>query len=42
MEKFDLILVLKNSRVIEQGTHRQLMEQGGRYYRLYQRQVRRV
>ena len=42
MEKFDLILVLKNSRVIEQGTHKQLMEQGGRYYRLYQRQVRRV
>jgi len=42
MEKFDLILVLKNSRVIEQGTHKQLMEQGGRYHRLYQRQVRRV
>jgi len=42
MDKFDLILVLKNSRVIEQGTHKQLMEQGGRYYRLYQRQVRRI
>jgi len=42
MEKFDLILVLKNSRVIEQGTHEQLLEQRGRYYRLYQRQIRRV
>jgi ABC-type multidrug transport system fused ATPase/permease subunit len=42
MEKFDLILVLKNSRLIEQGTHEQLLEQGGRYYRLYQRQVRRL
>ncbi|MGH9939160.1 MAG: ABC transporter ATP-binding protein, partial [Blastocatellia bacterium] len=42
MEKFDRILVLKNSRVIEQGTHEQLLEQRGRYYRLYQRQVRRL
>jgi ATP-binding cassette subfamily B protein/subfamily B ATP-binding cassette protein MsbA len=40
MEKFDLILVLKNSRLIEQGTHEQLLEQRGHYYRLYQRQVR--
>jgi ATP-binding cassette, subfamily B, bacterial len=42
MEKFDLILVLKNSRLIEQGTHERLLEQRGRYYRLYQRQVRRL
>ncbi len=42
MEKFDLILVLKNNRVIEQGTHERLLEQRGRYYRLYQRQVRRL
>jgi len=42
MEKFDLILVLKNSRLIEQGTHERLLEQRGRYYRLYQRQIRRV
>ncbi len=40
LEKFDLILVLKNSRLIEQGTHSQLMERQGHYYRLYQRQVR--
>jgi ATP-binding cassette, subfamily B, bacterial len=42
MEKFDLILVLKNNRVIEQGTHEQLLGERGRYYRLYQRQVRRL
>src|SRR5262245_40865657 len=42
MEKFDLILVLKNGGVIEQGTHEQLVDQRGRYYRLYQRQVRRL
>src|SRR5215468_7081707 len=40
MERFDLILVLKNNRVLEQGTHERLLEQKGRYYRLYQRQIR--
>jgi ATP-binding cassette, subfamily B, bacterial len=40
MEKFDLILVLKNNRVLEQGTHERLLEQKGRYYRLYQRQIK--
>jgi ATP-binding cassette subfamily B protein/subfamily B ATP-binding cassette protein MsbA len=40
MEKFDQILVLKNNRVLEHGTHQRLLEQKGRYYRLYQRQVR--
>ncbi|MGE0128824.1 MAG: ABC transporter ATP-binding protein [Blastocatellales bacterium] len=40
LEKFDLILVLKNSRLIEQGTHTQLMDRKGHYHRLYQRQVR--
>jgi ATP-binding cassette, subfamily B, bacterial len=40
MEKFDQILVLKNNRVLEQGTHHRLLEQKGRYYRLYQRQIR--
>src|SRR5262249_26723020 len=42
MEKFDLILVLKNNRVIEQGTHDQLLELRGRYFRLHQRQTRRL
>jgi ATP-binding cassette, subfamily B, bacterial len=40
MEKFDLILILKNNRVLEQGTHERLLEQKGRYYRLYHRQIR--
>jgi ATP-binding cassette, subfamily B, bacterial len=40
MDRFDLILVLKNNRVLEQGTHERLLEQKGRYYRLYQRQIR--
>ncbi|HEY7181043.1 MAG TPA: ABC transporter ATP-binding protein [Blastocatellia bacterium] len=40
MEKFDQILVLKNNRVLEHGTHERLLEQKGRYYRLYQRQIR--
>jgi ATP-binding cassette, subfamily B, bacterial len=40
MERFDLILVLKNNRVLEQGTHQRLLDQKGRYYRLYQRQIR--
>jgi ATP-binding cassette subfamily B protein/subfamily B ATP-binding cassette protein MsbA len=40
MENFDLILVLKNSRLIEQGAHAELMEREGHYRRLYQRQVR--
>src|SRR5262245_51837996 len=40
MERFDLILVLKNNRVLEQGKHERLLEQKGRYYRLYQRQIR--
>jgi len=40
MERFDLILVLKNNRVLEQGTHERLLDQKGRYYRLYQRQIR--
>jgi ABC-type multidrug transport system fused ATPase/permease subunit len=40
MENFDLILVLKNSRLIELGTHAELMKREGHYRRLYQRQVR--
>lgn len=40
MENFDLILVLKNGGLIEQGTHAELLNRGGHYCRLYQRQVR--
>jgi len=34
----DKILVVDNGNVIEQGTHRELMEQKGYYYNLYQSQ----
>ena len=35
IENADLILVLKDGDVVEQGTHRQLMDLGGFYHRLY-------
>ena len=34
----DVILVVRDGRIIEQGTHRQLMQQRGYYYSLYTRQ----
>lgn len=34
----DKILVVKDGRVAEEGTHGQLMEKGGAYYQLYQAQ----
>ncbi len=34
----DLILVVKNGRIIEQGSHEELLSQGGYYYDLYSRQ----
>ena len=34
----DLILVMNNGNVIEQGTHRQLLEKKGFYYKLYNSQ----
>lgn len=35
----DLILLMDNGRLVEQGTHRQLLESGGRYARLIAAQV---
>lgn len=34
----DLILVMRNGEIIEQGTHESLLEQGGFYQKLYQSQ----
>ena len=36
----DLILVIRNGRIIEQGAHAQLLAQKGYYYRLYANQFR--
>jgi ATP-binding cassette subfamily B multidrug efflux pump len=35
----DLIVVLENGRIAEQGSHRQLLEVGGLYARLYEQQL---
>ena len=35
----DMILVLKNGRVVEQGTHKELVDQGREYFRLFQTQT---
>ena len=38
IRKADRILVIKDGKIIEQGSHRELLEQRGYYYDLYSRQ----
>lgn len=38
IRKADLILVVKDGKIIEQGTHRELLEKKGYYQELYERQ----
>ena len=35
----DLILVLDRGRIVERGTHRELLESGGHYAELYNSQL---
>ena len=35
IENFDKIFVLANGRIVEQGTHKELMKLGKMYYTLY-------
>lgn len=38
IESADVILVMKDGNIVEQGTHKELLEQKGFYYHLYQSQ----
>ena len=38
IKEADIILVMNNGKIIEQGNHQQLLEQKGFYYNLYNSQ----
>lgn len=38
IKKADIILVVKNGKIIERGTHKELLKQKGYYFSLYQKQ----
>ena len=40
IRRSDVILVVSDGKIIEQGSHRSLMEQRGAYWKLYTRQYR--
>ena len=35
VQNSDVIMVLSNGRIIERGSHKELIEKGGQYYQLY-------
>lgn len=39
VKKFDLLLVLDKGKIIEQGTHKELLEKGGKYFNMVNRQL---
>jgi ATP-binding cassette subfamily B protein len=41
IKRADRILVIEDGRIVEMGSHAELLRQRGRYYRLYTRQFRR-
>jgi ATP-binding cassette subfamily B protein len=41
IKRADRILVIENGRIIESGSHHQLLQAKGKYYRLYTQQFRR-
>src|SRR5207245_3674364 len=42
VRRSDVILVLDQGRLVEQGTHEQLLPQGGLYKQLYDMQTKRI
>jgi ATP-binding cassette, subfamily B, bacterial len=40
IRKADRIMVIENGKIMEMGTHEELLRKGGQYYRLYTRQFR--
>ena len=42
VEKADRILVMEKGRIVEQGSHQELLDQVGRYSQLYQQSVQRA
>ena len=41
IKRADRILVIEEGRIVEQGSHAELLQAGGRYYRLYTQQFRK-
>lgn len=42
IEKADIIFMLEDGKIVEQGTHQELVAKQGRYYRMFKSQLRKV